>query len=132
MTKGLLLRVKSSVITGFYIWQWRQMYNAQQRDCVEILIVNNKNNGVDVDKWDYFIRDSHACGFPSNFDKERAVSVLRVRPYETDIGIQANVLAFPLKDQINLYNMFSLRFTLHSKVYQHIVVKSVEEIFILN
>ncbi|KAJ8307182.1 hypothetical protein KUTeg_015266 [Tegillarca granosa] len=71
-------------------------------------IVNNKNNGVDVDKWDYFIRDSHACGFPNNFDKERALSVLR--------------------DQINLYNMFNLRYTLHSKVYQHLVVKCVEEI----
>ncbi|KAJ8306852.1 hypothetical protein KUTeg_014936 [Tegillarca granosa] len=90
-------------------------------------IVNNKNNGVDVDKWDYFIRDSHACGFPNNFDKERDLSVLRVRQYKKGTQEEASVLSFPLKDQINLYNMFNLRYTLHSKVYQHLVVKCVEE-----
>ena len=31
-------------------------------------IVNNKENGIDVDKWDYFARDSHSLGIPSNFD----------------------------------------------------------------
>ncbi|KAJ8306853.1 hypothetical protein KUTeg_014937 [Tegillarca granosa] len=65
-------------------------------------IVNNKNNGVDVDKWDYFIRDSHACGFLNNFDKERALSVLRVRRYQKGTEKEAN-------DRINLYNMFNLR-----------------------
>ena len=31
-------------------------------------IVNNKENGIDVDKWDYFARDSQNLGIPSNFD----------------------------------------------------------------
>ena len=31
-------------------------------------IVANNTNGIDVDKWDYFARDSHSLGIPSNFD----------------------------------------------------------------
>ena len=31
-------------------------------------IVANKENEIDVDKWDYFARDSHSLGVPSNFD----------------------------------------------------------------
>ena len=31
-------------------------------------IVANKENGIDVDKWDYFARDSRNLGIPSNFD----------------------------------------------------------------
>ena len=31
-------------------------------------IVANKMFGIDVDKWDYFARDSHSLGIPSNFD----------------------------------------------------------------
>ena len=30
--------------------------------------MNNEQNGIDVDKWDYFARDSHSLGIPSNFD----------------------------------------------------------------
>ena len=31
-------------------------------------IVANKMNGIDVDKWDYFARDSQSLGIPSNFN----------------------------------------------------------------
>ena len=31
-------------------------------------IVANKQFGIDVDRWDYFARDSHSMGIPSNFD----------------------------------------------------------------
>ncbi|KAJ8307270.1 hypothetical protein KUTeg_015354 [Tegillarca granosa] len=100
---------------------------AERKKAFLYQIVRNEDNGVDVNRWDYICRDSHACGFVSNFDINRTVSGLRVVPYQTD-GIDANVLAFPLKDQINLYNMFNLRFTLYSKVYYHPVVRCAEEI----
>ena len=31
-------------------------------------IVANKENGIDMKRWDYFARDSHSIGIPSNFD----------------------------------------------------------------
>lgn len=82
---------------------------------------------MDVDKWDYFTRDSHACGFPSNFDTDRAIAMVRVRELKLEGEKTANVLSFPKKDEINLYNMFGLRYTLHSKVYKHQVVICVGE-----
>ena len=33
-----------------------------------IQIVANKSNGIDVDKWDYFARDSHFTGVAHDFD----------------------------------------------------------------
>ena len=31
-------------------------------------IVANESNKIDVDKWDYFARDSYYMNIPSNFD----------------------------------------------------------------
>ena len=31
-------------------------------------IVANKRNHIDVDKWDYFVRDSHYLGITISFD----------------------------------------------------------------
>ena len=38
----------------------------------------NKRNGIDVDKWDYFARDSHHLGMKSNFDHMRFMKFVRV------------------------------------------------------
>ncbi|KAJ8307369.1 hypothetical protein KUTeg_015453 [Tegillarca granosa] len=103
------------------------MEEADRQKAFLYQIVRNEDNGVDVNRWDYICRDSHACGFASDFDINRTVSGLRVVPYKTG-DKEANVLAFPFKDQINLYNMFNLRFTLYSKVYYHPVVRCAEEI----
>ncbi|KAJ8307005.1 hypothetical protein KUTeg_015089 [Tegillarca granosa] len=103
-----------------------EMTAKEQKKAFLYQIVKNNDNGVDVNRWDFISRDSHACGFMSNFDSNRAVSGLRVVSYKKE-GIDANVLAFPFKDEIHLYNMFHLRFTLYSKVYYHTVVKCVEE-----
>ncbi|KAJ8307183.1 hypothetical protein KUTeg_015267, partial [Tegillarca granosa] len=60
-------------------------------------VVSNKNNGVDVDKWDYFCRDAHACGFPNNFHKDRATVMVRRAKLSLKDGKTAYVLAFPEK-----------------------------------
>ena len=38
----------------------------------------NKRNGIDVDKWDYFARDSYHLGIKSNFDHKRLMHFARV------------------------------------------------------
>ncbi|XP_070560080.1 deoxynucleoside triphosphate triphosphohydrolase SAMHD1-like [Ptychodera flava] len=37
-------------------------------------IVSNKANQIDVDKWDYFARDSHHLGVSSNFLHDRFIN----------------------------------------------------------
>ena len=41
-------------------------------------IVANKENGIDVDKWDYFARDCHQLGITNNFDHLRFLKFMRV------------------------------------------------------
>merc|ERR550532_1085503 len=41
-------------------------------------IVSNKLTGVDVDKWDYFLRDSRACDLNILFKYERLVSNMKI------------------------------------------------------
>ena len=41
-------------------------------------IVANKKNGIDVDKWDYFVRDCQHLGMSSNFDHKRFMAFVRV------------------------------------------------------
>ena len=38
-------------------------------------------NGIDVDKWDYFARDSHSLGIPSNFDMGYKLNLKIVKYY---------------------------------------------------
>lgn len=41
-------------------------------------IVANKRNGIDVDKWDYFLRDCHHLGMRNSFDYTRFIHFARV------------------------------------------------------
>ncbi|KAG9154814.1 hypothetical protein Leryth_020077 [Lithospermum erythrorhizon] len=41
-------------------------------------IVANGRNGIDVDKFDYIVRDSRACGLGSNFQFDRPLETMRV------------------------------------------------------
>uniref|UniRef100_A0A672KDC5 Deoxynucleoside triphosphate triphosphohydrolase SAMHD1-like n=1 Tax=Sinocyclocheilus grahami TaxID=75366 RepID=A0A672KDC5_SINGR len=41
-------------------------------------IVANKQNGIDVDKWDYFARDCHHLGIQNSFDHQRLLKFARV------------------------------------------------------
>ncbi|CAI5647708.1 unnamed protein product [Oreochromis niloticus] len=69
-------------------------------------IVSNKQNGIDVDKFDYFARDCHHLGIRNNFDHQRFIMFAR--------------------EVANLYDMFHTRNSLHRRAYQHRVTKSVE------
>lgn len=41
-------------------------------------IIANKRTGIDVDKWDYFARDSYQLGLKNNFDHMRYIKFVRV------------------------------------------------------
>ncbi|KAG5284978.1 hypothetical protein AALO_G00032600 [Alosa alosa] len=84
-------------------------------------IVANKDSGIDVDKWDYFARDSYHLGIGKSFDHERLLKFVQVRTYNTKRHI-----CFREKEVGNLYNMFYTRHLLHCRAYQHPVCNLIE------
>ena len=89
----------------------------------------NKRNGIDVDKLDYFVRDNLSVfGQPaSNVPIARIMKCSRPIPATQEIGYESKMVH-------TLLELFSLRATLHYKVYQHHTVKvgqSVSKLFLL-
>ncbi len=84
-------------------------------------IVSNYLNGLDVDKYDYLIRDSKVLGFNQSFDASRLVD---------DIVIVNNNICYPEQVIFEIYNMFNLRYNLHKMVYNHKSVISSQLIII--
>lgn len=82
-------------------------------------IVSNTRNGVDVDKFDYLLRDSFytKIGFSNNFQSDRLIKSIRVID---------NEICYNMKDSMNLYELFSTRYKLHKMCYSHRVCKAVE------
>ncbi|KAL1281477.1 hypothetical protein QQF64_000280 [Cirrhinus molitorella] len=77
-------------------------------------IVANKQNGIDVDKWDYFTRDCHHLGIQNSFDHKRLLKFARVCEVNG-----RNHICFRDKEADNVYDMFRTRYTLHRQAYQH-------------
>ncbi|KAL1021606.1 hypothetical protein UPYG_G00015470 [Umbra pygmaea] len=86
-------------------------------------IVANKKNGIDVDKWDYFARDSYHLGIKNNFDCHRALSFTRVCEVE---GLELKRICTRDKEVDNLYDMFHTRNCLHRRACQHKVGNIIE------
>ncbi|XP_060772872.1 deoxynucleoside triphosphate triphosphohydrolase SAMHD1-like isoform X2 [Neoarius graeffei] len=85
-------------------------------------IVANKRTGIDVDKWDYFARDSYHLGIPNSSDHNRFIKFARVCEVEGKKFICARD-----KEVHDLYEMFHTRHCLHRRAYQHTVTKIIEE-----
>ncbi|KAG7171084.1 Deoxynucleoside triphosphate triphosphohydrolase SAMHD1-like 3, partial [Homarus americanus] len=85
-------------------------------------VVANKRTGVDVDKWDYFLRDTHNLGISVTFDYSRLVKLSRVNRLKNE---EQHIC---LRDKAidNLYEMFHARRTLHNSAYQHRVVQTID------
>uniref|UniRef100_A0A669EK52 Uncharacterized protein n=1 Tax=Oreochromis niloticus TaxID=8128 RepID=A0A669EK52_ORENI len=84
-------------------------------------IVSNKQNGIDVDKFDYFARDCHHLGIRNNFDHQRFIMFARV----CDVNGRKHICSRD-KEVANLYDMFHTRISLHRRAYKHRVTQSVE------
>ncbi|XP_062872182.1 deoxynucleoside triphosphate triphosphohydrolase SAMHD1-like [Trichomycterus rosablanca] len=84
-------------------------------------IVANKRTGIDVDKWDYFVRDGHHLGIQSNFDHRRFLKFARV----CEVNGEKHICTRD-KEMGDLYDMFYTRNCLHRRAYQHKVVCIIE------
>ncbi|RVE70637.1 hypothetical protein OJAV_G00066550 [Oryzias javanicus] len=91
-------------------------------------IVSNKQNGIDVDKFDYFARDCHHTGIKNNFDHMRYFKFARVIEVETDPKnqIKRKHICSRDKEVWNLYDLFHTRLLLHRRVCHHKVTTNVQ------
>ncbi|KAI4314317.1 hypothetical protein L6164_027238 [Bauhinia variegata] len=80
-------------------------------------IVANGRNGIDVDKFDYIVRDSRACGLGCNFQPERLMETMQV--IDDEICYRAN-------DYLTIHKLFATRADLHRTAYTHAKVKAIE------
>lgn len=80
-------------------------------------IVANKRNSIDVDKFDYILRDCHNVGMKSSLDPIRLMTFSRVIN---------NRICFNQKEAYNLYELFHSRYTLFKQVYTHRVSTAIE------
>lgn len=76
-------------------------------------IVANTTCGVDVDKWDYLLRDSLYLRIPIAFDAARLLESVRVISDGTE-----SLLAWSSADVQCINHMFISRFNLHAAAYQ--------------
>ncbi|KAH9579868.1 HD domain [Trypanosoma melophagium] len=83
-------------------------------------IVANKRNGIDVDKLDYFLRDSLGCYGRAVVDVHipRLLSACKVMCFEGEYQI-----CFEEKMALSLGEIFNVRAKLHKHAYQHRIVK---------
>ena len=80
-------------------------------------IVSNKDNGLDVDKFDYLARDSFYCGIKIGCEFSRIFS---------ECIVIDNIIVFSEKIKYNILDIFNARNKLHLLIYNHRVVKSIE------
>lgn len=95
--------------------------SSQKRFLVEI--VSNKRSGIDVDKLDYFMRDSLCCYGRTAVDCHipRLLAACKVLCFEDEYQI-----CFEEKLALSLGDIFTLRAKLHKYAYQHRIVKVVD------
>ena len=74
-------------------------------------IVANKENSIDVDKFDYIQRDIYHSGV-------KTLSVDYTRIFK-DINIINDNICFSEKTDMSLHSLFQARYCLHHKIYNH-------------
>jgi len=80
-------------------------------------IISNSESGIDVDKWDYIVRDSKCSGFKVRFSYDRIIRSARV---------VKNKICYAPKNSMDICNLFLDRWALYKGVYTHKTVKSIE------
>jgi len=90
-------------------------------------IISNKITGVDVDKWDYFLRDNRSLKIGITFDYKRFLKNCLTVNWDFFPNIPGKLIvkriAIRDKEFDNCQEMFLDRSRLHRKGYQHRVVK---------
>lgn len=81
-------------------------------------IVANKRSGVDVDKMDYFARDSHLLNIPASFDALRLIRFARVYMVKRDKSAATEV-CYHQKESWNIHELYHTRYSLYKRAYLH-------------
>merc|ERR1711879_132294 len=89
----------------------------QQRRGFLFEIIANEENGIDVDKFDYFLRDSRNLNLSISFKYNRLLTHCRV------IG---DHICFLDKTNYDVQILFNTRYDLFKRVYSHKTSKAVE------
>ncbi|XP_022194966.2 deoxynucleoside triphosphate triphosphohydrolase SAMHD1 isoform X2 [Nilaparvata lugens] len=99
-------------------------------------IVANKENDIDVDKWDYFLRDGLQLNILITFDYRRLLEFCLLidvpdgeeEDEEKEGGKKKTkrVIAFKDKEKYSVLDIFRVRADLHLRAYQHPVVKNID------
>lgn len=84
-------------------------------------IVANERTGIDVDKFDYLLRDCYYLGVNCTLDWRRLVHMMRIVEKDGQFRI-----AIRDKEKDNVFNMFYLRMHLRRIAYQHSTVGAVD------
>ncbi|XP_077244067.1 uncharacterized protein LOC143884406 isoform X2 [Tasmannia lanceolata] len=84
-------------------------------------IVANGRNGIDVDKFDYIVRDCRACGLGCSFQFQRLMENMRVMGDE---------ICYRAKEYLTVNKLFTTRADLYRIVYTHAKVKAMELMFV--
>lgn len=88
-------------------------------------IVANKENGIDVDKWDYFLRDDQALKIGITFKYERFIACARLMRHDPS-SQDRHRICIRDKEADNIREMFIDRARLHRHGYQHRVTKTID------
>ncbi|KIJ12895.1 hypothetical protein PAXINDRAFT_82056 [Paxillus involutus ATCC 200175] len=80
-------------------------------------IVANQRNGLDVDKFDYILRDCQAVGDKGNLSLSRLINSARVIN---------GMICYDIKDANQIYELCYTRFSLHKRIYNHKTTKAIE------
>jgi len=97
-------------------------------------IISNKLTGVDVDKWDYFLRDNISLKIGITFDHHRFLKNMTLAdwPFFAADKDKLTVKRIAIRDKEfdNCQEMFLDRSRLHRKGYQHRVVKLMDKMMV--
>ena len=74
-------------------------------------IVANKRNGIDCDRMDYFVRDTHQLNVAKSFDALRLMKFARVYPVQRDDTGTFTEICFHKKECWNITELFFTRAT---------------------
>ena len=80
-------------------------------------IISNPINSIDVDKFDYLVRDTRAVGLKFSFNYERIIN---------DAKIIDDKLCYSSSCSEDIYQMFFIRYRLHRQIYNNEIVKAIE------
>ncbi|ORZ38135.1 HD phosphohydrolase domain-containing protein [Catenaria anguillulae PL171] len=80
-------------------------------------IVANKQSSLDVDKFDYIIRDTMNVGLKTSYDPSRLLKNYRVIDSE---------ICYHVKEAWNIYELFHTRYSLFKRIYTHKTCNGIE------